>query len=74
MKKKGLDVPKYLQIQGNIYHRNQPSIKRIIDSPMADMVMTQYHVSKGLEVFRKEGLAEVEKELCKLVMQDVIFP
>eukprot|EP00957_Ditylum_brightwellii_P082606 6280512-Ditylum_brightwellii.AAC.1 len=36
--------------------------------------MTQYHVSKGLKVFGKDGIAAVDKELRELVMWDVIDP
>eukprot|EP00957_Ditylum_brightwellii_P199803 15231869-Ditylum_brightwellii.AAC.1 len=68
MKKKGLDVSEYLCIKGHIHHRNQPSIKILIDSPVVGTVMTQYHISKGLNVFGKDGLAAVDKELCELVV------
>eukprot|EP00957_Ditylum_brightwellii_P117172 8935912-Ditylum_brightwellii.AAC.1 len=36
--------------------------------------MTQYHVSKGLKVFGKDGIAAVDKELRELVMHDVMGP
>eukprot|EP00957_Ditylum_brightwellii_P206225 15347436-Ditylum_brightwellii.AAC.1 len=36
--------------------------------------MMQYHVPKGLQVFGKDGLAAVDKELREMVMRDVMTP
>eukprot|EP00957_Ditylum_brightwellii_P046064 3495178-Ditylum_brightwellii.AAC.1 len=36
--------------------------------------MTQYHVSKGLKVFGKDGFAALDKELCELQMREVVLP
>ncbi len=43
-----------------------------MDSPTVSPVMTQYHGSKGLKIFGKQGLAAVDTELRELVMRDVM--
>eukprot|EP00957_Ditylum_brightwellii_P047874 3636514-Ditylum_brightwellii.AAC.1 len=46
MKKKGIDVPKYIWVQGQIHHQNRPRVKLLVDNPVKGIAMTQYHVSK----------------------------
>ena len=56
MKKKGINVPEYIQMQGHVHHQNRPRVKLLIDNPVEATTMTQYHVSKGLKVFGKTDL------------------
>eukprot|EP00957_Ditylum_brightwellii_P202399 15329997-Ditylum_brightwellii.AAC.1 len=44
------------------------------ESPIDAAVMTQYHVSKGLKVVGKYGIAAVNKELRELVICNVMDP
>eukprot|EP00957_Ditylum_brightwellii_P163040 12415252-Ditylum_brightwellii.AAC.1 len=74
MKKQGFNVPEYLCIQGHIHHINRPAIKKLTENPMMGAIMTQYHISKGLKVFGKDGLATIDKKLHELVMCDVMTP
>eukprot|EP00957_Ditylum_brightwellii_P095903 7307040-Ditylum_brightwellii.AAC.1 len=63
MKKKGIDIPKYIRMQGHVHHQNRPRVKLLVDNPVKAITMTQYHVSTGLKVFGKDGFAALDKEL-----------
>eukprot|EP00957_Ditylum_brightwellii_P172630 13141695-Ditylum_brightwellii.AAC.1 len=45
-----------------------------MDDPVQATTLTQYHVSKGLKVFRKDGFAALDKELRELQMREVVKP
>eukprot|EP00957_Ditylum_brightwellii_P172135 13104653-Ditylum_brightwellii.AAC.1 len=63
MKKKGIDVPEFIWMQGHVHHQNRPKVTLLMDNPVEATTMTQYHVSKGLKVFGKDGFAALDKEL-----------
>eukprot|EP00957_Ditylum_brightwellii_P154684 11772998-Ditylum_brightwellii.AAC.1 len=59
----GIDFPTYSHVQADLYH-NQNTKKYDLDNdPINHAIMTQYHVSKDLKVFGKEGTDAVMSEL-----------
>eukprot|EP00957_Ditylum_brightwellii_P182057 13870428-Ditylum_brightwellii.AAC.1 len=45
-----------------------------MEDPVMGVNLTQYHISKGLKVFGKDGFVAVDKELRELVMCKVMAP
>eukprot|EP00957_Ditylum_brightwellii_P016123 1214012-Ditylum_brightwellii.AAC.1 len=74
MKKRGIRVPKYIHPQGQVHPQNRPKVKILLDNPIEGVTMTQYHVSKGLKVFGKDGITVLDKELCESQMRKVLLP
>eukprot|EP00957_Ditylum_brightwellii_P193209 14711431-Ditylum_brightwellii.AAC.1 len=69
MKKGGLNIPEYLQIQGKICHYHYPQVKQLMEDPVTGVNLTQYHISKGLKVFGKDGYVVVDMKVWELVMR-----
>jgi hypothetical protein len=62
----GENFPAYAQVQADL-HYNKIAVKYDLDNdPINHTIMTQYHVSKGLNVFGKEGTDAVMSELKQL--------
>eukprot|EP00957_Ditylum_brightwellii_P198388 15117901-Ditylum_brightwellii.AAC.2 len=51
----GEHFDKYEEAHMDVHHQYSKNKKQIMDEPIAHSIMTQYHVSKGLKVFGKEG-------------------
>ena len=62
----GEDFDVYEEAHVNVNHRNDKNRKMVMSEPTTHLIITQYHVLKGLNVFDKERTDAVLSELQQL--------
>ena len=68
-----LDLRDYARIHATI-HCGTNQHGNVMLNPLITMILTQYHVSKGLKVFSDPGVAAVLKDLKQLYNRMVMDP
>eukprot|EP00957_Ditylum_brightwellii_P160492 12217644-Ditylum_brightwellii.AAC.1 len=58
----------------DLHHHNEKRKHQLLMEPVESSILTQYHVSKGLKVFGKEGTGAVMSELKQLHERMVMDP
>eukprot|EP00957_Ditylum_brightwellii_P004525 343735-Ditylum_brightwellii.AAC.1 len=64
----------YKETKTKVHHNSKAAKHDLENDPINHTLMTQYHVSKGLKIFGKEGTEAVMKELKQLHERSVLDP
>ena len=73
MGKTYLDLRDYTHLHATI-HCGPNQHENVLRNPLITMILTQYHVSKGLKVFGEPGVSSVLKKLKQLHDRMVMDP
>ena len=74
MKHKTLSLEDYANVCAAVHHSGVPDAKNYMTLDVVSTILTQYHVSKGLQVFSERGVDAVLEELCQIHKRMVLEP
>ena len=68
-----LDLGDYVRIHANV-HCGPSQHENVMRNPLITTILTQYHISKRLNVFGKPGGSAILKDLKQLHVRMVMYP